>query len=274
LLGFVEVMRNDGPWSRKEGLRRTNGVLTVAGSGKASGWSASLMAYDAHWHSTDQVPQRLMTAGSYLGQPFGRFNVVDPSDGGATSRSSLSAEWHDNDARGSTQVSAYVLHDTLKLFSNFTYFMDRPETGDQFAQQDQRHVFGLQASRSVDHSWGPFAERTEVGLHARHDRMHLGLFDAHDHQIIHSTRIDDVRETSLGSYAQTAVEFHPTLRGLLGLRADRLDAQVNSVLESRNTGSASQSLASPKLSLVFGPWGKTEFFLNAAAVFTATMRAA
>jgi outer membrane cobalamin receptor len=26
LLGVVEVMHNDGPWSRKEGLRRTNGV--------------------------------------------------------------------------------------------------------------------------------------------------------------------------------------------------------------------------------------------------------
>ncbi|MFV8208604.1 hypothetical protein ACNQ3M_26745, partial [Enterobacter cloacae complex sp.6701988] len=71
LLGALEVMRNDGPWTLKEGLRRTNGVVTLAGGSSASGWSASLMGYDAHWHSTDQVPQRLIEAGSYLGQPFG-----------------------------------------------------------------------------------------------------------------------------------------------------------------------------------------------------------
>jgi hypothetical protein len=267
LLGAIEVMRNDGPWTLKEGLRRTNGVLTLAGGSIASGWSASLMGYDAHWHSTDQVPERLIAAGTYLGKPFGRFDPVDPTDGGETSRASLSGEWHGTDALGTTRVSAYAMHYTLKLFSNFTYFMDRPATGDQFSQQDSRDVFGLQASRSFDHSLGPFAARTEVGLQARHDRIQVGLFDAQDHQNIETTRVDDVRETLLGTYAQTAVEFHPKFRGLFGVRADRVDAKVNSRLEPLNTGSASKSLVSPKLSLVFGPWSQTEFFVNAGSGF-------
>jgi hypothetical protein len=267
LLGAIEVMRNDGPWRLKEGLRRTNGVLTLAGGSNASGWSASVMGYDARWHSTDQVPQRLIAAGSYLGKPFGRFDAVDPTDGGETSRTSLSAEWHDSDARGSTRVSGYALHYTLNLFSNFTYFMDRPDTGDQFAQRDSRNVFGLQASRSIDHNLGPFAARSEVGLQARHDRIHVGLFDARDQQIIGTTRVDDVRSTLLGTYAQTAVEFHPSVRGLFGVRADRVDARVNSLLEPRNSGTAGKSLVSPKLSLVMGPWSKTEFFVNAGSGF-------
>jgi outer membrane receptor for monomeric catechols len=267
LLGAVEVMHNDGPWTLKEGLRRTNGVLTLAGGSRASGWSASLMGYDARWHSTDQVPERLIAAGNYLGKPFGRFDAVDPTDGGETSRASLSGEWHDTDALGATRVSAYALHYTLKLFSNFTYFMDRPDTGDQFSQQDARNVFGLQASRSFEHSLGPFSARSEVGLQARHDRIHVGLFDAQDHQIARTTRVDDVRETLLGTYAQTAVEFHPKLRGLFGVRADRVDAQVNSLLAPRNTGSASKALVSPKLSLVFGPWKQTEFFFNGGSGF-------
>ena len=267
LLGAVELMHNDGPWQLKEGLRRTNGVLTLAGGSGASGWSASLMGYDARWHSTDQVPQRLIVAGSYLGKPFGRFDAVDPTDGGETARSSLSGEWHDSDADGATRISGFAMHYTLKLFSNFTYFMDRPDTGDQFSQQDARNVFGLQASRSFDHSWGPFAARSEVGLQARHDRIHVGLYDAQDHQVIGTTRVDDVRETLVGTYAQTAVEFHPKLRGLFGVRADRVDAQVDSLLQPRNSGSAAKSLVSPKLSLVFGPWRKTEFFVNAGSGF-------
>lgn len=268
LLGALEVMRNDGPWTLKEGLRRTNGVVTLAGGSSASGWSASLMGYDAHWHSTDQVPQRLIEAGSYLGQPFGRFDAVDPSDGGQTSRSSLSAEWHETSAAGAqTRVSGYAMHYALKLFSNFTYQMNRPDTGDQFSQSDNRNVFGLQASHSFDHSWAVFPARTEVGLQLRHDRIHVGLFDTQDRQIIGTTRVDDVRETLVGVYGQTAVELAPKLRGLFGLRADRVDARVNSLLEPRNSGSASKSLLSPKLSLVFGPWDRTEFFVNAGSGF-------
>jgi outer membrane receptor for monomeric catechols len=71
----------------------------------------------------------------------------------------------------------------------------------------------------------------------------------------------------MGTYAQTAVEFHPKLHGLFGVRADRVDAQVQSQLEPRNTGSASKSLLSPKLSLVFGPWSQSEFFVNAGSGF-------
>jgi hypothetical protein len=267
LLGAVELMRNDGPWTLKEGLRRSNGLLSLAGGSAASGWSATFMGYGAHWHSTDQVPQRLIDAGSYLGKPFGRFDAVDPSDGGETSRSSLSAEWHDTDALGSTHVSGYAMHYTLKLFSNFTYLLDRPATGDQFSQQDSRNVFGLSASRSFDHAWGPFPARSEVGLQARHDRIHVGLFESQNGLITDTRRIDAVRETLLGAYAQTAVEFAPRLRGLIGVRADRVAAQVNSQLQPLNTGSAAKSLLSPKLSLVFGPWNRTEFFVNAGSGF-------
>jgi len=267
LLGAVELMHNDGPWTLKEDLHRANGLVTLSSGTAASGWSATLMGYDAHWHSTDQVPQRLIDAGTYLGKPFGRFDAVDPSDGGRASRTSLSASWHDVDERGATRISAYAMHTTLELFSNFTYFLNHPDTGDQFSQQEARNVFGLSASRSFDHRWGPFEARSEVGLQARQDRIHVGLYDSQDRVIIGTTRIDDVRETLASAYAQTAVEWAPKLRGLLGLRADRIAAQVDSLLQPLNSGSAGKSLVSPKLSVVAGPWQRTEFFVNAGSGF-------
>ena len=267
LLGAVEVMGNDGPWTLKEGLRRSNGLLTLASGTAARGWSATLQGYDAHWHATDQVPQRLIDAGSYLGRPFGRFDAVDPTDGGQTSRSSLALRWHDSDEHGSTQLSAYALHYALKLFSNFTYFMDRPASGDQFSQQDERNVFGLAASRTFNHAWGAFAAHSEVGVQARQDRIHVGLFDAQGGAVTDPTRIDDVRETLVGAYAQTAVEWGPKLHSLVGLRADRVDARVTSLLEPLNSGTAGKSLLSPKLALVFGPWSRTEFFVDAGSGF-------
>jgi outer membrane receptor protein involved in Fe transport len=263
----VETMANNGPWTLKEGLRRNNLAFTVAGGTNARGWSATAMGYEARWHATDQVPQRLLAAGSYLGKPFGRFDAVDASDGGQTARSSLSGEWHDTGESGSTKVSAYAMQYRLKLFSNFTYFLERPDTGDQFSQQDQRKVFGLAASRAVNNNWGPFAAKTEFGFQARHDRARVGLYESQNAVVNATTRVDDVRETLLGVYAQTAVEWAPKLRSLLGLRADRIDARVLSERQPLNSGSASQQLVSPKFSLILGPWADTEFFVNTGSGF-------
>ena len=116
LLGTFEVMRNDGPWTLKEELKRHNGVVTWSGGTQAQGWSLTGMGYDAKWRSTDQIPQRLIDAGSFNGQPFGRFDAIDLSDGGETSRTSVSGEWHRNIDGQVTRVQAYAMRYKLQLF--------------------------------------------------------------------------------------------------------------------------------------------------------------
>ena len=261
LLGAIELVHNDGPWVVPEHLRKANAVLTLSGGSRAEGWSTSLMAYDAKWDSTDQVPQRAIDAG------LDRFGSLDPTDGGSTQRSSLSGEWHRNTDSGSTKVSAYAIDYRLKLFSNFTYALERPATGDQFSQQDKRNIYGVSASHAFDHSLGGFAARSEFGVQLRHDRIRVGLFDTQARQIIGTTRDDKVQETQLGLYGQTAIELTPWLRSIVGVRADQARFKVNSLSNAANSGSASDHLLSPKLSLIAGPWSKTEFFFNAGRGF-------
>ena len=261
LLGALELQRNDGPWQVPERLRKANGVLTLSSGDRQLGWQASLMAYGARWDATDQIPQRAIDAG------LDRFASLDPSDGGNTRRSSLSAEWHRRDGRSATQVAAYAIDYRLQLFSNFTYALERPATGDQFAQQDSRRVFGLSASHAVDHTLGGLAARSELGLQLRHDRIRVGLFDTQARQTLATTRDDQVRQTQLGLYGQTSAELAPWLRGIVGLRADQARFRVHSFSQAANSGSASDHLLSPKLSLIFGPWRKTEFFVNAGRGF-------
>jgi hypothetical protein len=269
LLAGIELMANDGPWTVKEGLRKTNGVLTLSSGTTAQGWSASVMGYHARWTSTDQIPQRLIDAGSYNGQPFGRFDSLDPTDGGETTRSSVSGEWHRLDDRGATRVAAYTIDYRLKLFSNFTYALERPTRGDQFSQQDSRRVFGVNASHAFDHSLGTLAARSELGLQLRHDRIRVGLFDtaARERVSVDATRDDKVRETLLGVYGQTSVEFTPWLRSVMGLRADQTRFEVDSLSNAANSGNARDHQLSPKFALVLGPWAKTEFFFNAGRGF-------
>ena len=80
------------------------------------------------------------------------------------------------------------------------------------------------------------------------------------------TRQDHIVESSIGAYLQNTTYWKPWFRTLAGLRLDRFRFDVTSD-DARNSGTANASIASPKLGLVFGPWAKTEYYLNAGTGF-------
>ncbi len=266
-LGALELATNDGPWSLPQRARKGNGVLSWSRGNAEQGFSASLMSYHARWTSTDQIPQRLIDAGEFQGRPFGRFDTVDSSNGGKSARSSLSATWHRNDADGQTRVSGYAMRYRLRLWSNFTYALERPDDGDQFEQQDERSIGGLRASHAFDHLIGDWVVRTELGAQLRHDRIRVGLFDTVQRQRRATTREDRVHETLAGLFAESAIELHAKLRGVFGLRADHVDNRVKSLGLPENSGSSNGMQLSPKASLIIGPFAKTEFFVNGGRGF-------
>src|SRR5215470_17233722 len=92
-------------------------------------WGVTAMAYTGKWNATDQIPLRAINEGL-----VNRFGAIDASDGGKSSRSSLSFDYQTGIAGGQLQSTAYGLRYYLSLFSNFTYFLDHPDTGDQFNQ--------------------------------------------------------------------------------------------------------------------------------------------
>jgi outer membrane receptor protein involved in Fe transport len=266
LLGAAEVMRNDGPWTVPERLRKENGVFTVSGGTNGHGWSASVMGYRAKWTATDQVPQRAIDAGTVNGAPFGRFDSLDPTTGGDTSRASLSGEWRGENTlfgtAGRTKVSAYGIRYRLDLNSNFTYALERPADGDQFKQTDHRTVLGADASHALPHKLGALDARSEIGAALRHDRIRVGLFDSVARNITATVREDKVRETLFGLYGQTAVELSPRLKLIAGLRADHVRNEVDALTLVANSGRTSDTQWSPKLSIIARPLESTELFFN------------
>jgi hypothetical protein len=267
LLGALEVAAADGPWTVAQNLSKRNGVITLSGGTRALGWQLTAMGYSARWTATDQVPQRLISAGSFDGRPFGRFDSLDPSTGGESHRSSLSATWHNNGLAGRTTVSAYAIRYKLDLNSNFTYALERPEDGDQFKQTDRRSVYGVDAEHIVQHDLGALPARTVAGVQLRHDRIRVGLHDSVARRITDTVRDDSVRQSQLGAFVQTSLEIGPAFRAVLGLRADRLYARVNALSLAANGGKAADGLVSPKLSLVYALSTQTEIFLNAGRGF-------
>ena len=256
LLFGAEVQRYDGPWTVAQDHSRSNAVIRLSDGTRRDGWSGTLMGYEARWIATDQVAQRAVDSGT-----IGRYGSLDPSSGGRSSRYSASGSLRRSLTDGSFDVSAYAMHYSLDLFSNFTYFLDDPEQGDQFEQRDRRAVYGLTASRIWHGSLGSRPMTNELGLETRRDRIAVGLYDTVARERTATTRDDRVRQQSDGLYWENGIEWHERLRSVAGVRADRYRFDVAADLPE-NSGREEDSLVSPKLSLIAGPWGKTETFVN------------
>ena len=270
LIYALELEHNDGPWTKGDDARKIDGVLRYAEGDAENGWSLSAMAYHNIWNSTDQVADRAII-GQFdpVGAPppapayqISRWGEIDPSDGGKTGRYSLSADWHQQDGNTKTQVTLYGLYYDLNLFSNFTYFLDDPVHGDQFEQQDARFVFGGAAQRS----WITDNMTNTVGLQVRSDNIRNGLFHTERRVRLSADNFDHTLETSASLYYQNETRWTDWLRSIAGLRGDLFVFDVNNIVGG-NSGNVQASMVEPKAGLVFGPWARTEIYLNAGYGF-------
>ena len=261
VLGALEAQRDDGPWTTPEGVRKYNGLLKISDGDYARGWSVTGLAYTNHWTSTDQVPLSSIEDGT-----LGRFSAIDPTDGGNSTRAAVAGEWHAHDERGYTALAAYAQHYKLKLWSNFTYFEDDVDHGDQFEQQEARNTFGGQVVHGWQHTLLGRDSTTEAGFQLRHDHVDVGLLHTEARAPLATRSDDHVSETTLGAYVHNTTAWLPWLRTLAGVRTDRARMEVDDRLAATN-GRASGTKLSPKFSLVLGPRARTEFFANAGRGF-------
>ncbi len=261
LLYAIEVMRNDGPYTKPDEFQKVNAVLRYSQGDRANGWNVTAMGYDAKWNATDQIPRRAVDSGA-----LGRFDLIDPTDGGKSHRYSLSGSWRQSTETSSTEVNAYVTHWKLNLYSNFTYFLDNPADGDQFSQPDQRTMTAV----NLRHAWASnlFGREnaSQAGLQLQNENIRNALQSAQARQVISTTRSDHIVETSAGVWFDNTTKWTPTFRTVAGLRADAYRFKVNSD-QAENSGTRTASIANPKLNFIFGPWANTEFYINLGSGF-------
>lgn len=264
MLYAVELGHNNGPWDNPEKFHKANGVLRYSFGNDEHRYSITAMGYSASWNSTDQIPMRAVSEGL-----IGRFGALDPTDGGHTERYSLSFNSVHREGDGVWKLNAYAVRSKLDLFSDFTFFLEHPIdldsnqiAGDQFEQAERRTLLGMATSRSWSMKLGGFDTINTLGLQMRNDRLDpVGLYSTVARVREATTEESAVRETSVAVFAENQTQWLPWLRSVAGLRGDRFLFDVRSSI-AENSGSRSAGLGSPKLSLVFGPWAKTEYFVD------------
>ena len=246
----------DGPWVLPENYQHASALMKYGGGDDGVGYSLAAMGYDAHWQATDQIPQRAVAAGV-----VSRFGSIDPTDGGRTHRWSVSAEAWGQLGTGVWRAQSYLLDYHLELFSNFTYFTD-PVHGDQFEQYDDRQVYGVSLDYSLPLTLFEEGGTLRSGVQIREDDIDpVGLYDTTQRTRWRTVSVTQARIMSAALYATWALRPASWLQMQLGLRfdSDRFDVHANL---PANSGIASASLVSPKLTLAFGPWSRTQYFLD------------
>lgn len=262
LLYGLELNRNNGPWDTPENVRKYSGILRYSQGTQDDGFNVTAMAYKNNWNSTDQVPLRAVQSGL-----IDRFGAIDPSDGGQTSRYSLSYSMRKRTQDSLFEMDAYAVQSSLDLFSNFTYFLDNPDGGDQFNQSERRRMLGFNVSQSWFSNIGGLDMRNKVGFQTRYDNVSpVGIYNTFAQQRVSTIRQDEVKEASAGLYAENTIQWLPKLRSIAGVRYDAYHFDVNSSIQG-DSGKVNDHIISPKLSLIFGPWDKTEYFANYGSGF-------
>jgi outer membrane receptor protein involved in Fe transport len=267
LLYGGEASHDDGPWEQPDNYYKFNGVLTYSRGGDANGFSITARGYHGKWNSSDQIPGNAVPL-------VGFFGDIDPTDGGNSQRYSLQAEWHRQRANSETTVMVYGFYYDLDLFSDFTYFLTDPVRGDQFEQKDRRWVTGLDAHHTIFSQWFSHKVENTFGLQIRNDWINNGLYQTENRERVEktdsftgntlpsTTEADRFTDTQVGFYAENKIQWTEKFRTVAALRGDLTHLDVTSLVTPANSGTATMALPSPKLSLIFGPWSKTEFYVQ------------
>src|SRR6202041_2290871 len=271
LLGAGEVYHNDGPFDVPDDYNRLNGVARYFRGDAQDYFTLTAMAYSGKWNSTDQVPLRAIAEGL-----IDRFGSLNPTDGGVSTRSSLSFSRVKRTDDDQLQVSAYVIRYKLDLWSTFTYYLRDPINGDQMLQHGDRVVYGFKASKSWFISIFGAPTTNLIGVQARIDDIKdVGIFSTVERQIIGTTQNAGVLESNGALYAESSTQWLEHVQTTLGVREDQFDFDVKDKMLNPDgscnidsdplgcdTGAQRASIFSPKLGLILGPWAKTTYFIN------------
>jgi len=139
-------------------------------------------------------------------QTISRFGAIDPTDGGKTSRYSVSLDRHKTLANGAVfHMDVYAIKYRLNLFSNFTILSQRSTNGDQFEQADSRTVVGLTPRWVFNGSGMSVRSPTSSGSMRAATTSNVALYDTTARDRRSPVRSDKSSRPGVGLYYENAI---------------------------------------------------------------------
>ncbi len=247
-----------GPWDIDEDLNQYKGLLKYAVQDDELRYEITFMGYDSEWNSADQIPERAVNSGL-----ISRLGSLDNTVGGETYRYSISSNAVLDTPDSRTALNLYAIAYKLNLWSNFQYFLNDEDNGDQFEQADDRIVYGGDLTYTLNNkAIFEVPSRHTVGIQTRFDVIdEVGLYNTVARARRSTVREDTVDQFSVGIFYEGEFFITDTFRAILGLRNDYYMFDVNSDLAA-NSGDEQDYLLSPKASLIYALDEQLELYLS------------
>jgi outer membrane receptor protein involved in Fe transport len=262
LLGAFEYYFTDGPFDDPQDYSRWNGLAKATlPVGDASDLSLWFSGYAADWFGSGEIPERAVESGL-----IDRFGAIDPTEGGETERYNVAAVFRAEPGdRDAFRAAAWYSRYTLDMWNNFTFFLVDPVNGDEIEQNDRRHLMGgnveyTHVFRAIDRDL-----KVTGGLDTRTDLARVRLGTARRRERLATTQHVDIYEASYGAYVRLEAPLAEKVRTVIGGRGDYYHYDVSDLgsapgLEAE--GKRDDVVPGATANLIFGPFEKTEVYLN------------
>lgn len=267
LYAAAELNYNNGYFDVPQQFQRINFLTkyNVLINDKQS-LTASFSAFSSRWDASGQIPYRAVKSGQ-----ISRFGAIDATEGGQTSRLNFNLEYLSNlKSRLYSQHQFFVSKYDFELYSNFTFFLEDPENGDQIRQKENRLILGYNGKFWKESTLAGAPFTTTLGWNIRHDQVN-------DNELSHSlnrqTTLDqlafgDVRETNAGIYLQSQWAPFPKLQVLAGLRFDQFISSYDDHLKGIYAPkTVYDRILSPKLNLFYNLSPSVQLFAQSGIGF-------
>ena len=303
LLYGGEAYYDNGPWMHPDAYAKFNGLLTYSQGDDTNGFSITARGYHGKWNSSDQIP---VTAVPLVGF-FGALNPTDGGNSQRYSLQAEWHRQGTNSATTIMAYGFYYDLDLFSDFTYYLddpIKGDQFEQQDRrwVAGVDAAHtIFSQWFGRKVENTFGLQVRNDWVhnGLYRTEDRVRTDKNDSNacnaepipecdtNPDLIAvlpaATDLNKFTDTMVGFYVENKTQWAEKFRSVLALRGDEAIYNVTNLtppyvatelpgapvinFAELNSGSASQFLPSPKASLIFGPWSKTEFYVQGGFSF-------
>ncbi|NME72588.1 TonB-dependent receptor [Flammeovirga aprica] len=221
--------------------------------------------FDSKWDASGQIPQRAVNSGQIT-----RFGAIDDTEGGATSRSNILVD-HTKiiDKNSSIKSKVYFNKYDFELYSNFTFFLEDPENGDQIRQKESRNIFGLSSEYNKAFSLNNISGSWQAGITLRNDQ-------STDNELSHTVnrsetleymKLGDINETNVGVYAGTFIDINKwTINP--SVRLDYFNFQYyDKLTPTYKTQGEKSAIVSPKLNVFYNATNELQLFVKSGKGF-------
>lgn len=263
----TEYVFSDGYFDAPQAYNRINVMAKYSGFVTDNALlEVSASTFSSEWDASGQIPERAVLQGL-----IGRFGAIDPTEGGSTSRDNVNIFLTQSLANGATLSNRfYYSHYDFELFSNFTFFLEEPELGDQIRQQESRNLYGWQSAWKQPFRLGNISMETEAGAALRLDQVDgVGLSKTINRStLIERLAYGDIHQTNASLYVNHRIWPSDWLMIEGALRYDyfRFDYQ-NGLTQAYDPRSADKALISPKLNVNVKVSDAVSLYLNSGTGF-------